>query len=142
MGPPRSIAVAIVIPPIGLGLATLIDHRLTGKRLFSPQLYPQGKTAMFLAFMGISEGAIPFLLENPLATLPAYMAGAIAGAMTATALGAVQWFPESAIWAWPLVTNLGAYMLSIVVGAAITALLVVIIRNSLHKRGKLAIDTL
>ena len=73
---------AIVIPPIGLGLATLIDHRLTGKRLFGPQLYPQGKTAMFLAFMGISEGAIPFLLENPLATLPAlYMASAIAGAM-------------------------------------------------------------
>ena len=140
--PITSRAVAIVIPPIGLGLATLIDHRLTGKRLFSPQLYPQGKTAMFLAFMGISEGAIPFLLENPLATLPAYMTGAIAGAMTATALGAVQWFPESAIWAWPLVTNLGAYMLSILVGAVITALLVVAIRNNMHKRGKLAIDTL
>lgn len=49
-------SIAIVIPPIGLGLATLIDRRLTGKRLFSAQLYPQGKTAMFLAFMGISEG--------------------------------------------------------------------------------------
>lgn len=97
---------------------------------------------MFLAFMGISEGAIPFLLENPLATLPAYMVGAIAGAMTATALGAVQWFPESAIWAWPLVTNLGAYMLSILVGATITALLVVLIRNNMHKRGKLSVDTL
>lgn len=140
--PITSRAVAIVIPPIGLGLATLIDHRLTGKRLFSPQLYPQGKTAMFLAFMGISEGAIPFLLENPLATLPAYMIGAIAGAMTATALGAVQWFPESAIWAWPLVTNLGAYMLSILVGAVITALLVVTIRHNMHKRGKLTIDAL
>ncbi len=45
-------SIAIVIPPIGLGLATLLDRRLTGKRLFSAQLYPQGKTAMFLAFMG------------------------------------------------------------------------------------------
>ncbi|MDR9890886.1 PTS fructose transporter subunit IIC [Pseudenterobacter timonensis] len=140
--PVTSRAVAIVIPPIGLGLATLIDRRLTGKRLFSPALYPQGKTAMFLAFMGISEGAIPFLLENPLATLPAYMIGAISGAMTATALGAVQWFPESAIWAWPLVSHLGAYMFSILVGAVITALLVVLIRHSLFKRGKLAIETL
>ena len=140
--PITSRAVAIVIPPIGLGLATLIDHRLTGKRLFSPQLYPQGKTAMFLAFMGISEGAIPFLLENPIATLPAYMTGAIAGAMTVTALGAVQWFPESAIWAWPLVTNLGAYMLSIAVGAVITALLVVLIRNAQYKRGKLAVEAM
>lgn len=48
-------SIAIVIPPIGLGLATIIDRRLTGKRLFNAQLYPQGKTAMFLAFMGISE---------------------------------------------------------------------------------------
>ena len=70
------------------------------------------------------------------------MGGAIAGAMTVTARGAVQWFPESAIWAWPLVTNLGAYMFSILVGAVITALLVVIIRNNMHKRGKLNIETL
>lgn len=140
--PITSRAVAIVIPPIGLGLATLLDRRLTGKRLFSAQLYPQGKTAMFLAFMGISEGAIPFLLENPVATLPAYMVGAIAGGMTATALGAVQWFPESAIWAWPLVSNLGAYVFGIAVGAVITALLVILIRNGLHKRGKLTIDSL
>ncbi len=45
-------SIAIVIPPIGLGLATIIDRRLTGKRLFNAQLYPQGKTAMFSAFMG------------------------------------------------------------------------------------------
>lgn len=140
--PITSRAVAIVIPPIGLGLATMIDRRLTGKRLFSSQLYPQGKTAMFLAFMGISEGAIPFLLENPLATLPAYMVGAIVGSSTAVALGAVQWFPESAIWAWPLVTNLGAYMFGILVGAIVTALITVLIRNSMHARGKLVIDSL
>ncbi len=58
-------SIAIVIPPIGLGLATIIDRRLTGKRLFNAQLYPQGKTAMFLAFMGISEGAIPFCTGKP-----------------------------------------------------------------------------
>ena len=33
-------AIAIVIPPIGLGLATLIDHRLTGRRLFSTLTNP------------------------------------------------------------------------------------------------------
>lgn len=140
--PITSRAVAIVIPPIGLGLATMLDRRLTGKRLFSSQLYPQGKTAMFLAFMGISEGAIPFLLENPLATLPAYMVGAIVGSSTAVALGAVQWFPESAIWAWPLVTNLGAYMFGILVGAIVTALITILIRNSMYARGKLTVDAI
>ncbi len=66
-------SIAIVIPPIGLGLATIIDRRLTGKRLFNAQLYPQGKTAMFLAFMGISEGAIPFALESPITAIPSHM---------------------------------------------------------------------
>lgn len=135
-------SIAIVIPSIGLGLATLLDHRLTGKRLFSAQLYPQGKTAMFLAFMGISEGAIPFALESPLTAIPAYMIGAIVGSTTAVWLGAVQWFPESAIWAWPLVTNLGVYMFGIVLGAVITALLVIVSRNMLYRRGKLLIDSL
>lgn len=135
-------SIAIVIPSIGLGLATLLDRRLTGKRLFSAQLYPQGKTAMFLAFMGISEGAIPFALESPLTAIPSYMIGAIVGSTTAVWLGAVQWFPESAIWAWPLVTNLGVYMFGIVLGAVITALLVIVSRNMLYRRGKLIIDSL
>ncbi|WP_373240091.1 PTS fructose transporter subunit IIC [Kluyvera ascorbata] len=135
-------SIAIVIPPIGLGLATILDRRLTGKRLFSAQLYPQGKTAMFLAFMGISEGAIPFALESPITAIPSYMVGAIVGSTVAVWLGAVQWFPESAIWAWPLVSNLGVYMAGIALGAIITALMVVFLRNLQYRRGKLLIESL
>lgn len=79
-------SIAIVIPPIGLGLATIIDRRLTGKRLFNAQLYPQGKTAMFLAFMGSSEGAIPFALESPITAIPSYMVGANTRLNSITAL--------------------------------------------------------
>lgn len=135
-------SIAIVIPSIGLGLATILDRRLTGKRLFSAQLYPQGKTAIFLAFMGISEGAIPFALESPLTAIPSYMIGAIVGSTTAVWLGAVQWFPESAIWAWPLVSHLGVYMFGILLGALITALLVITSRHMLYRKGKLLIDAL
>ena len=135
-------SIAIVIPPIGLGLATISDRRLTGKRLFNAQLYPQGKTAMFLAFMGISEGAIPFALESPITAIPSYMVGAIVGSTAAVWLGAVQWFPESAIWAWPLVTNLGVYMAGIALGAVITALMVVFLRLMMFRKGKLLIDSL
>ncbi|EDV7696804.1 PTS fructose transporter subunit IIC [Salmonella enterica subsp. salamae] len=135
-------SIAIVIPPIGLGLATLLDRRLTGKRLFSAQLYPQGKTAMFLAFMGISEGAIPFALESPITAIPSYMVGAIVGSTFAVWLGAVQWFPESAIWAWPLVSHLGVYIAGILLGAVITALMVVFLRHMMYRRGKLLIESL
>ena len=98
--------------------------------------------AMFLAFMGISEGAIPFALESPITAIPSYMVGAIVGSTAAVWLGAVQWFPESAIWAWPLVTNLGVYMAGIALGAVITALMVVFLRLMMFRKGKLLIDSL
>lgn len=64
------------------------------------------------------------------------------GSTAAVWLGAVQWFPESAIWAWPLVSNLGVYMAGIALGAIITALMVVFLRNLQYRRGKLLIESL
>lgn len=133
--------VAIVVPSFGLGLATLIDRLVVKKHVFDKQFYPQGKTAMFLALMGISEGAIPFALEMPKVIIPCYMIGAVCGSVSATLFGAVQWFPESAVWAWPLCENIPAYIAGIVIGAVITAVLVIFIRNSMIAKGRLEVDS-
>lgn len=133
--------VAIVVPSFGLGLATLIDRLVVKRHVFDKQFYPQGKTAMFLALMGISEGAIPFALEMPKVIIPSYMIGAICGSLSATMLGAVQWFPESAVWAWPLCQNIPAYIAGIVIGAVVTALLVIFIRNNMILKGRLTVDS-
>lgn len=133
--------VAIVVPSFGLGLATLIDRLVVKRHVFDKQFYPQGKTAMFLALMGISEGAIPFALEMPKVIIPSYMIGAICGSLSATMFGAVQWFPESAVWAWPLCQNIPAYIAGIVVGAVVTALLVIFIRNNMILKGRLTVDS-
>ncbi len=69
------------------------------------------------------------------------MVGAIVGSTAAVWLGAVQWFPESAIWAWPLVTNLRLYG-GIALGAIITALMVVFLRLMMFRKGKLLIESL
>lgn len=132
--------IAIVTPSIGLGLSTLIDKKLVGRRVYNSEFYDAGKTSIFLAFMGISEGAIPFALENPGFTIPLYVISSIIGAFSGIALGAVQWFPESAVWAWPLVKNLPAYMLGIAVGSVIIAVCNVLYRNKLIKDGKLEVD--
>jgi fructose-like PTS system EIIC or EIIBC or EIIABC component len=130
---------AIVIPSFGLGLSTLIDRKLVGRRIYDKQFYEAGKTAIFLAFMGISEGSIPFALERPAFCVPLYVSGAILGSMTAIALGAVQWFPESAIWAWPLIKGIVPYIIGLIVGAVFIAVINVFYRNSLIKKGKLVI---
>ena len=133
--------VAIVVPSFGLGLATLIDRLVVKRHVFDKQFYPQGKTAMFLALMGISEGAIPFALEMPKVIIPCSMIGAICGSLAATIFGAVQWFPESAVWAWPLCENIPAYIAGIVVGAVVTAVLVIFIRSNMMSKGKLTVDS-
>lgn len=131
--------IAIVTPSIGLGLSTLLDRKLVGRRVYDKQFYEAGKTSIFLAFMGISEGAIPFALEKPVFTIPLYVVGSVLGAMTGISLGAVQWFPESAVWAWPLVENLIPYILGIAVGSLFIAVVNIYYRNYLIKTGKLEI---
>jgi fructose-specific PTS system IIC-like component len=131
---------AIVIPSFGLGLSTLIDRKLVGRSVYDKQFYQLGKTAIFLGFMGISEGSIPFALERPTFCIPLYVTGAIIGAMSAIAMGAIQWFPESAIWAWPLIKGIVPYILGLIIGSTFIAVINVLYRNKLIKDGKLVVN--
>ena len=132
--------IAIVTPSIGLGLSALLDKYIVKRRVYDKQLREAAKTSIFLAFMGISEGAIPFALENPAFTIPLYMVGALIGALVGVGFGAVQWFPESAIWAWPLVENIVPYVVGILVGSLFIAIVNVLYRNNQIKKGKLVVQ--
>lgn len=72
-----AVAAAIPVAPLGCGLATLI-----GRKLFSTKERAEGITALGLGFFGISEGAIPFAVNNPKKVLIANMVGSsIAGGL-------------------------------------------------------------
>ncbi|MCP3031704.1 fructose-specific PTS transporter subunit EIIC [Halobacillus sp. A1] len=130
---------AIVIPPIGLGLATLIDRFVVGRRVFDANLRVAGNTSILLGFIAISEGAIPFMLRNPIITIPINIIGAILGSVTAVVLGAVQWYPLPAFWGWPLVENIAAYLIGLAVGALFIAFANIFVRNALIKKGRITI---
>lgn len=132
--------IAIVTPSIGLGLSALLDKYIVKRRVYDRQLREAAKTSIFLAFMGISEGAIPFALENPAFTVPLYMIGALIGALVGVGFGAVQWFPESAIWAWPLVENIVPYVAGILIGSMFIAIVNIFYRNNQIKKGKLVVQ--
>ncbi|RNA67908.1 fructose-specific PTS transporter subunit EIIC [Alteribacter keqinensis] len=127
---------AIVIPPIGLGLATLLDRYTVGRRVFDANLYVAGKTSLLLGFIAISEGAIPFMLRNPLITIPINILGAVIGACTAVFLGAVQWYPLPAVWGWPLVESFWAYFIGLAVGAFFIAFANIFVRYALMVRNE------
>ncbi|WP_085504952.1 fructose-specific PTS transporter subunit EIIC [Thalassobacillus devorans] len=132
---------AIVIPPIGLGLATVLDKYVVGRRVFDANLRVTGNTSILLGFIAISEGAIPFMLRNPIITIPINIIGAILGAVTAVLLGAVQWLPLPAFWGWPLVENIWAYLIGLLVGTLFIALANIFIRHMLIKRGRMTITS-
>ncbi len=75
MGP---IAVAICIPPIGLGLATFIN-----KHKFLPTEREAGKASFTMGLFGITEGAIPFAAQDPLRVIPSIVVGSMVGSVVA-----------------------------------------------------------
>lgn len=125
---------AIVIPPLGLGVATIIDKFVVGRKVFDKEEQLVGSTSVFLGFMAISEGAIPFMLKRPGIVIPINIIGAVVGSLTAIYLGAVQWLPLPAVWGWPLVDGIWAYMAGLAVGVLIVAFLNIFVRFYLLKK--------
>lgn len=122
---------AIVIPPIGLGLSTIIDRFVVRRRVYPEDLRVAGGTSFLLGFIAISEGGIPFMLRNPLIVIPINIIGAVTGSCVAVAMGAVQWLPLPVVWGWPLVTNIPAYLVGLLIGVAVVAFLNIFVRFAL-----------
>lgn len=75
------VLVAITIPPLAVGLATIIM-----KKRYTDEERVTGKTALIMSVFGFTEGAIPFAVVNPFRVIPAYMLGSAAGAALAAML--------------------------------------------------------
>ncbi|VFS27848.1 PTS system fructose-specific transporter subunits IIABC [Enterobacter cancerogenus] len=60
--------------------------------MFSREEKTVGSTSLLLGLIGISEGAIPFILKNP-RLIPVFMIGAVSGALLAIALEVKQTLP-------------------------------------------------
>jgi fructose-specific phosphotransferase system IIC component len=110
MGP---IGLAICIPPIGAGVASLIL-----KKKFSAEEREAGIGAILMGCCGITEGAISYTTADPIRMIPINMIScAIAGAI-AGALGVY----DNAAWGGLVVlpvTSILTYLLCIIIGVAI-----------------------
>ncbi|MGM0830569.1 MAG: fructose-specific PTS transporter subunit EIIC [Bacillota bacterium] len=126
MGP---IAVAICIPPIGMGLATFI-----GKKKFQASERETGKAAFTMGLFGITEGAIPFAAQDPLRVIPSIMVGSMTGSVIAM-LGHVG---DRVAHGGPIVAVLGAvdnvlmFFVAVIAGAVVTALVVNLLKKDVR----------
>lgn len=118
MGP---IAAAICIPPIGMGIATILN-----KKKYVKEEQEAGKAAFFMGLFGITEGAIPFAAKDPLRVIPSIMVGSMAGAVIAM-LGSVgDHVPHGGLIVAALgaIDNVPMFLVAITIGVIITAFMV------------------
>lgn len=109
-------AAAICIPPLGLGLATLLN-----RRLWTDQEKEAGLAALAMGAIGITEGAIPFAAADPLRVIPVIMAGSSVGAVVAM-LGRVgDHAPHGGPIVLPVVDNPLMFVAAILAGTLTVA---------------------
>ncbi len=128
---------AIIIPPIGLGLAAMFGNSITRRNIFTKEDQQVGGQATFLGLIAISEGGIPFLIKYPLYVITADVIGSMVASIVAVLFGSIQTLPLPAVWGWFLtgttsisgveygIASLGqqlsGYVISIIIGVVITA---------------------
>lgn len=114
MGP---VAAAICIPPLGMGLATVL-----GRRLWGEEQRESGLAALGMGMIGITEGAIPFAAADPLRVIPCIMLGAMTGSTIAMLSHVGNHAPHGGPIVIFVVDNKAMYLVAIAVGTLVTAL--------------------
>ncbi|MGL6066195.1 MAG: PTS fructose transporter subunit IIABC [Cetobacterium sp.] len=121
MGP---IAVAICIPPISMGIATMMmpKNYESGER-------EAGKAAFAMGLIGITEGAIPFAAADPFRVIPSIMLGSGVGAVIAAIGKVANHAPHGGPIVLPVIENKLMFITAIVVGSLISAITVNILKK-------------
>ncbi|GFZ26147.1 PTS fructose transporter subunit IIC [Lactobacillus corticis] len=122
--PNTAAQISIIIPPLGLGLATFIQ-----KKKFSKDLREAGQASLVMGLIGVSEGAIPFAVEKPLTIIPINVIGCAIGSALGVGLGAVNRAPISGFYGWFAVQNWWWYIFAIAVGTLVVTGLTLLTRQ-------------
>lgn len=111
--PAIMVNVAICIPPLGYGLATLIR-----RNNYSPTYKDAGNGALIMGIIGITEGAIPFTLRSPGKLIPLNVISCAIGSTITILLGAYEIMPPiGGMYGFFTVGNGWAYLVGGLVGA-------------------------
>ena len=118
--PMAAIMAAGMVPPLALGLATII-----ARRKFDKAQQEGGKAALVLGLCFITEGAIPFAARDPMRVLPCcIVGGAVTGAIS-MAVGAKLMAPHGGLFVLLIpgaITPVLGYLLAIVAGTLVAGL--------------------
>ncbi|HJB00213.1 MAG TPA: fructose-specific PTS transporter subunit EIIC [Candidatus Mediterraneibacter merdavium] len=111
-------------PPCAIALATLLF-----KHKFTKEQRETGPTNFIMGLAFITEGAIPFAASDPLRVLPACIAGSAAAGAISMAFNCTLMAPHGGIFVFPVVGNPVMYLVALVAGTLISAVLLGILKK-------------
>lgn len=119
-----AVMVGGMVPPLVIALcATFFKNRFTKE---------QRGSAMVNYIMGlcfISEGAIPFAAGDPLRVIPSCIIGSAVAGGISMAMNCTLRAPHGGIFVFPTVGNVGGYIVALLVGSAVGALILAILKK-------------
>ncbi len=118
--PMAAIMAAGMVPPLAMGLATLV-----ARRKFNKGQQEGGKAALVLGLCFISEGAIPFAARDPMRVLPCCIVGGATTGAISMAIGAKLMAPHGGLFVLLIpgaITPVVGYLMAIIIGTAIAGL--------------------
>lgn len=118
------VGVAICTPPIGMGIATLL-----APKKYNAEEKEAGKAAILMGCVGITEGAIPFAANDPLRVIPSLIVGAVAGNIIPFLTGVLNHAPWGGIIVLPVVEGKIWYLVSVLAGGFVTAVMVNLLKR-------------
>lgn len=129
--PHAAIMAGGMVPPLGIALATTIF-----RNKFTQRDREAGITCYFMGAAFVTEGAIPFAAADPLRVIPAAVVGA------AVAGGLTEFFrvtlpaPHGGVFVAFITNHPMLYLLSIVIGAVVMAIILGIVKKPATEIGR------
>lgn len=111
-------------PPCAIALATLLF-----KNKFTKSEREAGPTNFVMGLAFITEGAIPYAAADPLHVLPSCIVGSAAAGALSMAFGCTLMAPHGGIFVFPVVGNALMYLVALVVGTVISAVLLGVLKK-------------
>lgn len=119
-----SVMIGGMVPPIAIALAMLL---FKGK--FTPKERQSTITNFIMGLSFITEGAIPFAAADPVHIIPPCAIGAAVSGALSMLFGCTVPAPHGGIFVFGVVVNWPMYLVSLVVGVVVAALLIGLIRR-------------
>lgn len=117
-----------MVPPLAIAIATILF-----KKEFSKKDQEAGITNLIMGFSFITEGAIPFAAADPLRMIPSFIIGSSVAGGLVGALGIKLMAPHGGIFVIMLVSQPILYLVVILVGSLISAVILGMLLKNKNK---------